>query len=93
MREGDELDSSEKRDLRRDDELPVVSRLVVEIRSDGRRTIARGGMEDGLSGVKVAMEASANSPLELALKLVRAMLSTPLVARSAAKALRGRIAR
>lgn len=68
----------------------MVSRLVIEIRSDGRRTIARGGMEDGLSGVKVAMETRANSPLELALKLIKSMLTAPLLARGAAKALRGR---
>jgi len=29
---------------RADDELPVVARLVIEIRSDGTRTVARGGL-------------------------------------------------
>ena len=48
------------------DELPVVARLVVEIRSDGRRTVARGAMEDVASGQTVAVEARADSPLQLA---------------------------
>ncbi len=93
MREGDELDSRTVRGLNRDEELPVVSRLVIEIRSDGWRTLARGAIEDGPTGTKVAMRASASSPLELALKLVRAMVSAPLLARGAARALRGKTSR
>jgi len=38
--------ASRERALSSDDDLPVVARLVVEIRSDGRRTVARGGIED-----------------------------------------------
>jgi len=33
-------------ELEKKPELPVVARLVVEIRSDGRHTIARGAAED-----------------------------------------------
>jgi hypothetical protein len=59
------------------DELPVVARLVVEVRSDGRRTVARGAMEDAGSGMKAAIEASGSSPLELATALAKSILSAP----------------
>ena len=59
------------------DELPVVARLIVEIRSDGSRTIARGAMEDAASDTRVAIEASGGNPLELALALARSILAAP----------------
>jgi hypothetical protein len=68
-------------------EPPVVARLVVEIRSDGRRTIARGALEDAASGQGVAIEARGNSPVQLALSLARTMLSIPALGRGAARAL------
>ncbi|HRI07751.1 MAG TPA: hypothetical protein PKW35_08045, partial [Nannocystaceae bacterium] len=52
---------------------PVVARLVVEIRSDGSTTIARGAIEDHLSGETVGIEARAQCPLELALALARSL--------------------
>ena len=60
------------------DEPPVVARLMVEIRSDGSRTIARGALQDELSGEQVAIEAKGNSPLELAGQLAKSLLTTPL---------------
>jgi hypothetical protein len=57
------------------DEPPVVARLVVEIRSDGSHTIARGAIEDVGSGQKVAIEARGSTPLSLAIELSRAMFS------------------
>jgi hypothetical protein len=69
------------------DEPPVVVRMVVEIRSDGRRTIARGAMEDKLTGKAVAINARGDSPLSLALSLSRSLLAIPAVARAAARAL------
>ena len=74
------------------EELPIVARLVVEIRSDGSRTIARGAMEDALSGEKVAIEARGSTPLSLALGLAKSMMRGKAFARSAARALlpRGR---
>jgi hypothetical protein len=69
-------------------EPPVVARLVIEIRSDGSRTIARGAMEDVASGQSVALEARGDSPLSLALSLARSMASLPSLARTAARALR-----
>lgn len=65
-------------------ELPVVARLVIEVRSDGSRTVARGAMEDAASGMKAAIEASGNSPLELALGLAKTILAAPWLRRQAA---------
>ena len=78
-------------ELATDDELPVVARLVIEIRSDGRRTVARGAMEDVASGVKTAVVARGESPVRLALDLARAIASLPrLAARGAVRGLLGR---
>ena len=72
-------------------EPPVVARLVVEIRSDGSRTIARGAMEDPTTGKKVALEARGDSPLALAVSLTRSIFAVPALARATARALlRGR---
>jgi len=68
-------------------EPPVVARLVIEIRSDGSHTIARGAMEDAISGQKVAVEASGTTPLALALSLAKSIVATPLLARQAFRAL------
>jgi len=68
-------------------EPPVVARLVVEIRSDGRRTIARGAMEDLQSGQKVGIEAKGDSPISLAMALARSMFRAPALARTAVRAL------
>jgi hypothetical protein len=75
---------------RGDDEPPVVARLVVEIRSDGSRTIARGALEDVQQGERVAVEARGSSPLSLAMGLMRSILSTPMLARAASRKLLGR---
>jgi len=72
-------------------EPPVVARLVVEIRSDGTRTIARGAVEDVLSGQRTTLEARGDSPLQLALQLARVLTQLPrLGARSAVRGLLGR---
>lgn len=59
-------------------EPPVVARLMIEIRSDGSRTIARGALQDELTGEQVAIEAKGNSPLELAGQLVKSLVTAPL---------------
>ncbi len=51
------------------DEPPVVARLVIELRSDGTRTVARGAMDDVVSGQRVAIEARGGSPAELTVSL------------------------
>ena len=71
-----------------EDEPPVVARLVVEIRSDGTRTIARGAIEDAQQGERVAIEARGDSPIQLAIALARALTQLPrLTARSAVRGL------
>lgn len=61
-----------------DEDLPIVSRIVIEVRSDGTRTIARGAAEDP-SG-KVGLEVRADSPVELVTAMVKLMLQVPALA-------------
>lgn len=63
-----------------DADLPVVARLVVEIRSDGSRTVARGALEDRATDQRVAVRAEGTSPLSLALALARSLASIPAMA-------------
>lgn len=74
-----------------EEDLPVVARLVVEVRSDGTRVVARGAMEDKETGQRVAVEARAEHMLELAAALFRLALSAPQLARQARHALRKRL--
>ncbi|NVB78959.1 MAG: hypothetical protein HOV81_11225 [Kofleriaceae bacterium] len=77
--------------VERSEEPPVVARLVVEIRSDGSRTIARGAIDDAQHGERVAIEARGDSPMQLAIALARALTQLPrLSARSAVRGLLGR---
>jgi hypothetical protein len=62
-----------------EDELPVVARLVVELRSDGVRTVARGAMVDAESGQQVGVEIRAGSILELAGSLAKSLASLPMM--------------
>lgn len=72
-------------------EPPVVARLVVEIRSDGTRTIARGAVEDAQRGERVAVEARGDSPIQLAIALARSLTQLPrLTARQAVRGLLGK---
>lgn len=72
-------------------EPPVVARLVVEIRSDGSRTIARGAIEDVTNDQKTAIEAHGTSPLQLAFALAKAITQMPkLAAKNAVRGLLGR---
>ena len=72
-------------------EPPVVARLIVEIRSDGSRTIARGAMEDVASGQRTTIEARGDSPIQLAIALARSLTQLPrLGARSAIRGLLGK---
>ena len=56
--------------------------MMVEIRSDGRRTIARGAIEsvaeDGVTPQRTQIEARGDSPMSLALELARSMTTLPL---------------
>lgn len=63
-----------------------MARLVIEIRSDGTRTVARGALEERTTGQQVALEARAGTPEELTLQLMKALLGTPLLAGAAVRA-------
>jgi hypothetical protein len=74
-----------------DADLPVVARLIVEIRSDGTRTLARGALEDVATGERVALEAKGGSPIQLAASLAGSLLTTPFaLGRAATAAMRRR---
>ena len=73
--------------LEKKDEPPVVARLVIEIRSDGSRTIARGVAEDTARGERVEINAEGATPLQLALSLMKSLKDLPALARSFAKGL------
>jgi len=62
-----------------EEEPPVVARMVIEIRSDGSRTVARGALEDVDSGERVSIEARGDTPLGLAGSLLRSMAEAPLL--------------
>jgi hypothetical protein len=65
--------------LEKADEPPVVARMVIEIRSDGSRTIARGALQDAASGQEVAVHAEGTTPLALAASLARTLVKLPLL--------------
>ena len=86
-----ELVGAPPTELEHETEPPVVARLIVEIRSDGSRTIARGAVEDTATGQRTSLEARGDSPLQLALALARTLTQLPrLTARQAVRGLLGR---
>jgi hypothetical protein len=70
-------------------EPPVVARLVLEIRSDGTHTIARGMAEDVAQGERVVVDAEGATPLQLALSLLRSLAEVPALGKSFASGLLG----
>jgi hypothetical protein len=68
-------------------EPPVVARLVLEIRSDGTRTIARGMAEDLKQGERVEVNAEGATPLQLLFSLLKSLGEVPSLARSFARGL------
>jgi hypothetical protein len=69
------------------DEPPVVARLVVEIRSDGRRTIGRGTLEETELGKRTSIQVEGATPSQLLLSLVSALFRLPAFAGSVAQPL------
>ena len=59
------------------DEPPVVAQLMVEIRSDGSRTIARGALNDLKTGESAQVHAEGKTPGDLMLSLAGSLLSLP----------------
>ena len=66
-------------ELEATDEPPVAARLVIEIRTDGSRTVARGAIEDAILGERIAVKVEGRTPLELALALAKALVDVPFV--------------
>jgi hypothetical protein len=58
---------------------PVVARFIVEIRSDGSRTVARGALEDVANGERATIEARGTTPAALAGSLLKSLLASPLL--------------
>ena len=58
-------------------EPPVVAQLMIEIRSDGSRTIARGALNDLRNGESAQLHAQGRSPSELMLSLASSLLALP----------------
>ncbi len=83
----DDLDKKPEGPLEARAEPPVVARLIIEIRSDGSRTIARGLAEDLAQGERVKIEAEGSTPLQLALSLVKSLKDIPALARGFARGL------
>ncbi len=69
---------------KREDDPPVVARLVIEIRSDGTRTVARGALEDATTGETVSIESRGTTPAALALSMLESMRKLPLFATATA---------
>jgi hypothetical protein len=59
------------------DEPPVVAQLMIEIRSDGSRTIARGALNDLRTGESAKVHAQGRTPRDLILSLASSLLSLP----------------
>ena len=68
-------------------EPPVVARLIIEIRSDGSRTIARGLADDVARGEKVQIDAAGATPLQLIFSLLKSLKDIPALARGFSKGL------
>ncbi|HET7787882.1 MAG TPA: hypothetical protein VFL36_18060 [Myxococcales bacterium] len=78
----DELDQKPQAPLEARAEPPVVARLIIEIRSDGTRTVARGMAEDVAQGERVQVEAEGRTPLQLVFSLLKSLKDVPALARS-----------
>ena len=82
--EDDKLKKAEAGAIQEQHLPPVVTRLVIEIRSDGTRTIARGAVEDLKSGERVELKAEGATPLLLIASLLRSLGDVPALAKKAA---------
>ena len=74
-------------ELERAGEPPVVARLVIEIRSDGSRTVARGAIEDVVAGERATLHAEGTTPAQLAFSLAKMLFKVPALARGMSRAL------
>jgi hypothetical protein len=68
-------------------ELPIVARILVEIRSDGTRTVASASVQNALLGQAVSVQAETTTPNSIAQVLLRSMARMPLLGTVASRAL------
>lgn len=59
------------------EEPPVVAQLMIEIRSDGSHTIARGALNDLRNNETAQVHAEGRTPHELMMSLAGSLLSLP----------------
>jgi hypothetical protein len=59
------------------EEPPVVAQLMIEIRSDGSRTIARGALNDLRTHESANVHAEGRTPGDLMVSLIGSLLSLP----------------
>jgi hypothetical protein len=64
-------------ELAADDEPPVVAQLMIEIRSDGSRTIARGALNDLRTNESARIHAEGRTPADLMLSLASSLIALP----------------
>ena len=70
------------------DEPPVVAQLMIEIRSDGSRTIARGALNDLRTNESAQIHAEGRTPADLMLSLASSIVALPRSLFTAARDLR-----
>ena len=83
----DKLSRPEAGELLEKKESSVVAWLVIEIRSDGLRTVARGVVEDVQSGERVELHAEGATPLTLIGSLLKSLADVPTLAQKTARLL------
>lgn len=77
LTERNQLTRPERDALHEAKEPPVVAQLMIEIRSDGTRTIARGALNDLLNEENAQIHAEGRTPTELMASLASSLLSLP----------------
>ena len=73
----DALATRRNANIAQSEEPPVVAQLMIEIRSDGSRTIARGALNDLRNNETAQVHAEGRTPHELMMSLAGSLLSLP----------------
>jgi hypothetical protein len=72
-----ELARSARGEVQTTEEPPVVAQLMIEIRADGSRTIARGALNDLRTAESAQVYAEGRTPTELMASLASSLLALP----------------
>ncbi len=73
----DALATRRNANIAQSEEPPVVAQLMIEIRSDGSHTIARGALNDLRNNESAQVHAEGRTPHELMMSLAGSLLSLP----------------